>query len=540
MLTLIALIYIFALLGSFVWDDDTNILKNPLVRGDIETIDSSLPGLFEPYPVFFASLRLQWWLFGERPTGYLVVNILLHALNALLFWMLLRKLRLPAAFLSALFFAAHPVAVHAVAWISQHKTVLSTTLYLLCGLAFLRYQQKGGLVRHLGAIALFVSGLLTKPTLVMLPVILLLVDYATGQKSWKKSAGKLWPWFVVAVAAGLIRMYWLPPPELQDAASRVGEGWIRAAVAGCSLLISAFKMVFPLDLMMIYPRWDIATWTPLYLLPLLMLFISLGVLWRFRSRIPVLCWGVFFYVLAMLPVSGLFDNTYFAFAQFANHWMYPALLGLLPVLATSIAKISSSGMRTGWRFTRLVPALFVIALASLAAGEAYRFHDAQYYYERAVLENPDNVIAQQNLANILLEQGDGQGALKRYLEAARIHPDLWQAQVGAGKILAEQGKPGEAFERFRSAYEVFPESPEVNFHLGVLYGQAGMHEEAINHLGYSLQINPMDPVAWFNFGAAWLAIGEKDNARAAFEQSLVLDPAYKRPLDGLMMLDKHR
>lgn len=536
LLGLTMLIYAFAWPGTFVWDDDTNILENPWVRGDIAVMAASQLGFIEPYPVFYASLRAQWLFFGEHSQGYLVVNSILHALNALLLALLLRTHGKSIAFLSAALFLVHPAAVHSVAWISQHKTILSTTFYLLSIVLFARYGWAGGRLSYTGALVFFVVGLLTKPTLVFLPLFIL----AAAERS-KKTRVSVWlirllPWFIAALIAGLVRIYWQPPPALDDAVQRAGEGWVRWAVAGCSLWMSALKMALPAGLMMIYPRWDIASWTPWHLLPLVMALLVLFGAWRMRKKFLSLWLGILFFVLAMLPVSGLFDNTYFAFAQIANHWMYPGMLGLIPLFAMMIIKICAALNARGRRLAWLIPAGLVMIFTILAAREAYRFHDARHYYERAVREHPDNVIAQQNLANILLEQGDEEGALLRYREAVRIHPELWQAQIGAGKILAGQGKTQEAFDCFRAAYDVFSDSPEVNFHLGTLYGQAGMHEEAINHLGYSLQLNPADPVAWYNFGAAWQAAGETANARAAFEQSLALDPTYPQPARALRII----
>lgn len=536
--SLVALIYNFAWPGSFVWDDDTNLLENTLVRGDKEIANPLYPGFIEPYPVYFGSMRLQWKLFGERPSGYLVVNGLLHALNAFLLWVLIKRFGVSVALFSALLFAVHPFAVHSVAWISQHKTVLSTTFYLSSGLFFLRQYQAVGKLSGLGSLFFFILGLLTKPTLILLPVFLLAAEGISRAGNIRSCLIRVSPWFALALFAGLIRIYWLPPPELDETAKRVGEGWLRMAVAGCTLWFSAAKIVFPFDAMMIYPRWDIALWTPWHLLPLLMAIILLFAAWRMRMIFPA-CWlGLLFFALAMLPVSGLFDNTYFAFAQVANHWMYPGMLGLVPLMAAAIWRFGEWAGKIHFSLRLVIPSIIVLLFVVLAASEAYRFHDALYYYQRGVRENPGNLVARHNLANMLVERGGKDEALPHYLEASRIHPDFWQAHVGAGKIQAEQGKLKEAFDCFRSAYEVFPDNPEINFHIGVLYGQAGMKEEAVNHLGYSLQLNPDDPVAWYNFGVALNASGEKAKSFQAIEHALSLNPDYENARAALAEFHK--
>ena len=512
--------------GSFVWDDDVNIVQNEHLRtaDGWRRIWLSRESI-EYYPLYYSSLKLQRQIFGERPVGYLIINLLLHGASALLLRRILLRLSIPGADLAAVLFVLHPVGAHTVGWITQHKTVLSTFLYGWSVLAYLRGKR-------FSALGLFVAGLLTKPTMIFLPFFLFALDQVQAPGTVARSLVRLGPWFVIAAVLGCIRLYWEPPPELVATADRVGSGWLRAAVAGCSLWFSAWKILVPIDLMMIYPRWSIAGWTPWFLAPLFMAAGVLILLARYRAKAPGVFLGVWFFVLAMLPVSGIFDNTFFAFSHVANHWMYPALPGIIALVAFGLTRFPSRAIR------RWMVAVIVVGYAFLTAHESRRFHDPMTYYERGIRENPDNVIAHFNLANLLVERGRHGDALRHYQEANRIHPDFWASRLGAGKALMAQGDYKEAFDQIAVAFAVAPDHPEIRFHLGVLFGKAGRHEEAVTHLLASLELNPLDPAAWNNLGAAYYHLGDVEAAVRAVEQAVRLNPDYPAAHDNLERLRK--
>ena len=574
---LVTLAYLPAFPGSFLWDDDSALIENPHIHEpDGWSRIWFTREAIEYYPIYYTSLRMQWTLFGAHPSGYLAVNILLHFCNVLLFWVLLRRLGVRHAYGAACFFALHPAAVHAVAWINQHKTVLSTLFYLLSTLLILLHvgtrvsprsrvrenvaewnpdstdppSHDGGdgagesKAAHpalfiLGFIA-FLAGLLTKPTLVLLPLVLMAIARLLHGVSVRRLCVWFAPWLVVAGAIGMLRLVWQPPPPLLDLSpGRGGEGWLSWAVAGCSTWYSAWKIVVPVDLAMIYPRWPIETWTHWALIPLGMVCIVLALLWKCRKKFPRLWIGGLFYVLALAPISGLFDNTFFAFSHIANHWWYPAMLGLIPIAVVGLHLLLGQFPLQNKVLQRGVPRALVALLFILTARESYRFHDPYYFYERGTRENPDNVVAHHHLANLLAEQGEADAALKHYLEAIRIHPRFWQARVQAGKILSAQGRLKESFDQFWGAFDVHPHDPEINFHLGVLYGQADQPENAIVHLQRAISLYDSDPVAWNNLGTAYFRSGAMEQAVHAFQQALVLNPDYEAAARNLEHAREH-
>ena len=539
--------------GCFIWDDDSQLLENALIHDPdgLRRIWFSTEPL-EYYPLYYTSLRLQWHWFGPHPAGYLSVNLALHGLNAILLMFLLRRLRGPIPLLAAALFALHPVNVFSVAWINQHKTVLSTTFYLASLLCFARSARQSSADRAAelqptpfacssgapppedlpgqasGWLALafvfFVTGLLTKPTLILLPVFMALA----GSLIYRRRGWTLWaplaPFFALALAAGLLRVVWHPPP-LADALEppRI-DGWgAHLIVPGRAVWFYLTRLLWPRGLMIVYPKWALSSAAAISYLPSLLGLAALVVLWRTRNRWPAGFLGYSFFLLGLFPVLGFFDNQYFTFSYVANHWLYAPMMGMAALAAILIGSGHSS--RTAWA-RYFITLLLLLGLLLLARGEASRFRDPFDYYERGVAENPDNVVAHQNLANLYREAGHPDQALPHYLEAVRIHPTFWKARNDAAAMLIETGAFPEAMEQLQASLKIFPENPEAHFRLGTLLGQLGQNEAAIRHLQEAVGLNPADPVAFGNLGIAYFNVGRLDMAEACFREALQLKPDY--------------
>ena len=532
LLLAIAVAYQPAFPGCFIWDDDSQLLENALNHDPdgLRRIWFSTEPL-EYYPLYYTSLRVQWRWFGPHPAGYLSVNLALHGLNAILLMFLLRRRRGPIPLLAAALFALHPANVFSVAWINQHKTVLSTFFYLLSALGFdlvcYGAPQQNGVRRLAGysvALFFFIAGLLAKPALILLPIFF----FMAGRLIHQRPARSLWvplaPFFALALAAGLLRVVWHPPP-LADALEppRI-EGWgAHLIVPGRAVWFYLTRLLWPRGLMIVYPKWALSSAAAISYLPSLLVLVALVVLWRTRRRWPAGFLGGSFFLLGVFPVLGFFDNQYFTFSYVANHWLYAPMMGLAVPAAILIG--SGHSFRTVWaRYS--ITLLLLLGLLLLARGESSRFRDPVYYYERGVAENPDNVVAHQNLANLYREAGRPDQALPHYLEAVRIHPTFWKARNDAAAMLIETGAFPEAMEQLQASLKIFPENPEAHFRLGTLLGQLGQNEAAIRHLQEAVGLNPADPVAFGNLGIAYFKVGRLDMAEACFREALQLKPDY--------------
>ena len=322
--------------GGFVWDDLIFITKNPLVAdpaGLWKIWFEPSQNLEEHYwPMIYTTFWLEHKLWGFEPTGYHVVNVLLHLANTLILWHIVRRLAVPGAWLVAAVFAVHPLHVESVAWIIQHKDVLSGFFYLTAALAWMRFVEKRRPRWYAGALVLYGAGLLSKSIVVTLPAALLIWHW------WEKgrvTANDLWR---LAPMAGLGLAVTLG--DLAFSRGRV-EGYVgldyslveRVLIASRALWFYASKLLWPSELAVIYPLWDIRAGDLLawgYVIAAVALVV---VLWCFQQRLgrgPLA--GALFFAVTLSPVLGFVDYGYMLFAFVADRFQYLAGIGVMAVV----------------------------------------------------------------------------------------------------------------------------------------------------------------------------------------------------------------
>ena len=251
--------YLPALRGGFVFDDDTLITDNQLVKASDGlprfwlTTDAS-----EYYPLTWSLWWLEWRLWGNSPAGYHVVNVLLHAVNAVLVWIILQRLKIPAAWLAAAVFAIHPVNVATVAWISEQKNTLSMLFYALAILLYLRFDEAGRWRWYALSLGAFMLALLSKNAVVVLSVVLLgCVWWRHSRVRWKDIRDSV-PFFVLSLIFGIVNIWFEYDRVLQGSSGfKTGDFLSRLLAAGWVPWFYLYKAFLPFDLTLIYPKWDI-------------------------------------------------------------------------------------------------------------------------------------------------------------------------------------------------------------------------------------------------------------------------------------------
>ncbi len=228
--------------------------------------------------------------------GYHLANLLLHALAAWLVFLVLRKLNVPGALLAAALFAVHPVQVETVAWISEQKNTLSAVFYLGAMLVYLEFDKSRNTSQYVFAAVLFLAGLLTKTVIATLPAAMLVIFWwQRGRLEWRRDVLPLVPWFIVGAIAG-IWTAWVERKLIGAEGVEFGLSWIeRRQLAGRVVWFYIGKLLWPADLIFVYPRWQISAshwWPWLYLLAAIAVTICLWALCR-RScaagRLAVFC-----------------------------------------------------------------------------------------------------------------------------------------------------------------------------------------------------------------------------------------------------------
>jgi hypothetical protein len=334
-------VYAPSLSGGFLWDDDTLITHNPLITAPDGLIRIWFTSEAVDYwPVTNSSFWIEWRLWGMNPIGYHVTNLVLHVGNAILFWAILRHLRIPGALLAAAIFTVHPINIESVAWIAQRKNTLSQCFFLLSVLWFLK-DESGSAGRRRGWYALslagFVLAMLSKGSAASLPLVLLLIVWWTRNRITARDVLRAVPFFVVAAALTLVNLWFRTHGDAE--VFRQATLAERIAGAGAIVWFYVFKAVWPIHLAFVYPLWRIDSDDIRWWLPLAAALVLTALLLWYRGkpwgRAGLFAW--LYYGVALLPVLGFADTPFMRYSLVADHYQYTAILGLAALVAAGLS-----------------------------------------------------------------------------------------------------------------------------------------------------------------------------------------------------------
>ena len=523
--------------GGLLWDDDANI-ATPELR--------SLTGLtriwFQPratqqyYPLLYSSYWLQQRFWGDSPTGYHLANLLLHIGCVVLVLKILRLLRIPGAELATIIFALHPINVETVAWITERKNTLSGVFGLAATFSYLKFDEGRSRQSYALALGLFLLGLLSKTAIVTLPLVLLVIFWwKRDALSWRRDVVPLIPFFFLSAAAGLMTS-WVENGNIGYKAITLAFSPVdRCLIAGRAFWFQLGKLLWPSNLMFVYPRWEINVavgWQ--YLFPLAGLGL-LGILWSLRrwSRAPLA--GVLIYIFLLLPSLG-FLNIYFFFYSFvADHWQYLACLGIITPCASGIVLLA--GQSKSWQvwLEHGTTLLLAAVLFFLTWQQSQMYTNVETLYRTTIARNPACWMAYNNLGNILYEANRIPEAMDLFNQALQIKPDA--AHYSLGNALVLTGRTSEAIEQYMQALRINPDYAEVHNNLGNALVLTGRTSEAIDQYEQALRINPNYAEAHNNLGAVLGQIGRISEAIEQVKAALRIKPNFIRAQDTLIKLE---
>lgn len=538
------IVYLPALKAGLIWDDAGHITRADL-RGfaGLWRIWFEVGATQQYYPVTHSAFWLEHRLWGGHPAPYHFLNVLLHAAAACLFARLLRRLLsgendIPrpsahaaaasevrpavAAWSAALLFALHPVMVESVAWISEQKNTLSTVLYLAAAGAYLRFDRDRRPAHYALATGWFVLALLSKTVTATLPAaILVVVWWRRGRLHWRNDLQPLLPWFALAAGAGLLTA-WVEHTHIgaQGAAFDLSLSE-RLLLAGRATWFYLGKLLWPTELVFIYPRWQLDAAAPAQWLFPVAAAALLGGLFALRRRARGPLAAVLFFGGSLFPALGLFNVFPFVYSFVADHFQYLASLGFFAAIAVVATRLLDRPPRT---FGLTVAGVALALLALLSHRQARTYRDVFSLYETTLARNPTCWMAHNNLAIALAEENRVAEAVPHLEAALRLRPEYPEALNNLGDDLTRLGRPKEAIPHLEHALALQPDYPEALHNLGLAFLADGRPAEGIAALESALRVRPTYATACLNLGLALAAQGRSAESLAHFEQAVRLAP----------------
>ena len=510
--------------GFLNYDDDGYITGNPHVKAGLTwaTVKWSFTTFDQGnwHPLTWISHALDFELFGLHPGGHHYMNVLLHATNAVLLFLLLQSatgFRWRSLMVAALF-ALHPMNVESVAWASERKSVLSTTFFLLALYAYVWYARRPGLRRY-GTVAFFFAlALLSKPQVIALPFLLLLWDYwplgrigapvvpgptAQGENAPKLSSGWLvlekLPLLLLSAASAVVTMKAQKAGLAGQTFSRYSL-LLRLETAVVSYVRYLEKALWPSQLVALYPH-------PTKLYPawqagaaVVLLLLITAVVLRARDQ-RYLAVGWFWFLGSLVPMIGLVQV---GFQAMADRYAYIPFIGLF-LMITWLAADWAQARQVSARWLAVAAVCCLLALGTLTYRQVGYWHDSSSFWLRTLALTRDNYVAQNNLGEFLLNQGRTEEAAAHFRSALDIRPDGLTANLNLGAYEDRRGNLPAAIERYQM----------VARHAADL----GMRATAYSSLGF-----------------AYRGMGQATKAKQCFETALRLEPDWARAMTGLGLI----
>lgn len=528
------LVYQPAWRGGRLWDDDNHMTRSYLRSWQgLGMIWFEHRATLQYYPLVHTFFWIEYKLFGDATLGYHLVNIALHAANALMVVMLLRRLAIPGAWLAAAVFALHPLQVETVAWITELKNTLSTAFYLAAALAYLRFDRTRRPHSYAAALGLFLAALLTKTVTATLPGALLVVFWwRRGRLSWWRDVLPLVPWLVLGAALGMNTARW----EL-EVNKCVGPDfqftWIqRLLIASRAAWFYLGKLFWPANLTFIYPRWQIhngAAWHYLFLLAAAGLIVAAWAVRRL-ARAPLA--AVLFFGGTLVPVLGFFNLFTFIYSFVADHYQYLACLGIIALVSAGIVLLLGRARGRARVAGRAGCAALLALLAVLSWRQCRSYIDVETLWRATIQRNPDCWLAENNLGLLVLNRGETDAAIAHFQRALEIKPDCELAYNNLGLILARRGKLDEAIAHYRTALAINPDADMYN-NLGLALGLRGRLDEAIQQYRKAIEIRPFFVEARTRLGNVLDMQGKTADAVDQYRAALKIVPDYEPALSSL-------
>jgi tetratricopeptide (TPR) repeat protein len=497
------------------------------------------------HPVTWLSHMLDYEIFGLNPGAYHLVNLCFHIVNTLLILIVffrMTKALWPSAFIAAVF-ALHPLHVESVAWIAERKDVLSTFFWMLTMLAYVKYTEKTNALRYIITLLLFAMGLMAKPMLVSLPLVLLLLDYwpleriklnikaerentrnNNPQGTLKKESvlrmfiEKI-PFFILTVLSSIVtfiaqqRSGAVQPFDVIDIKSRTGNAII-------SFVGYISKMLWPSRLAVLYPHpGDSLSLIKVVFFAILLILCTIVVILLSRKH-KYFVTGWFWYIITLIPVIGLVQV---GIQSMADRYMYIPMTGLLIIIAWGV-----KGLTASWKHhKRILTASAVLILSAMFVKTSVQlqyWQNSFVLFEHALDVTSNNYIMHNNFGAFLDEQGQMEQAIEQFQKSLAIKPNSAETRNNLANVLRDTGKADEAINEYYKAIKLKPNFSDAHYNLAIALSSQNKVDEAINEYREAIRLSPDNVDAVSNLALELSQKGDYSQSVELYKKALEIEP----------------
>jgi protein O-mannosyl-transferase len=546
------------------FDDPVYITENSYVKSGLTlegvrwAFSSKYFGLWNP--LVWLSFMLDYQFHGLNPGSYHLTNIILHILSTLLlFWLFCRMTGAiwKSAFVAAVF-ALHPLHVESVAWIAERKDVLSAFFWMLTLCLYVYYTEKPLLKRYLLVLSSFVFALLSKPMVVTLPVIMILLDYWPLKRFESRTDNwLLWqlkeklPFFVLSALLIIITFY---TPDEQEINIKSFPPSARLANAPVAFVTYLGKTFWPHDLAVFYPfPSQIPIWQVMGNTFLIIVISAIVIV--LVKRLPYLFTGWLWFAITIAPVTGIKQIGDFAMTDRYHYlpsigiaimlaWgvpllfpgkktrkniLFPMAIALLSFLTFFTWKQCGYWKNSSILFSHALQATKNNYLAHNNLGLALfaegKTEEAVTHYNEVIRIRPSDVLPYHNKAIVYAKLGQYQLAIENYNDAIRIKPDNADSYNSRGTIYAKLSQYQPAIKDFTKAISLKPDFADAYYNRGTVYHNLGQQRSALDDFTRAINLKPDNISAYFNRGNIYINLGQYQLAIDDFNKAIILDHA---------------
>lgn len=524
-LLLVAILYLPFLQNAFVSDDIGGIVN-------VASRWTWLEAIHWPRMIHLG-VTIQYWtyhLFGLVPWPFRLTNILFHAGNVVLVWMLVKKISKPTvAFIASLLFAIHPLAIEAVTWISGGVYSQYTFFFLL---SFVLYVYSTSRISHLSSLITFLLSLLISEKAVPLVFLFILYEwmYGTIKKNWKR----LIPYFLISI--GFILFYvsrlGIRISGLEQANYQTISGFYNPLYQ-VSIAISSYieLFIYPMKLTLYHSLFRYTPWELVVRIVVTALYIVLAVYGMVKKK-PFgfwLSWVIVGLGITLLPIKIGWIV--------AERYAYLAMIGFSVVVGIMFDHLLSSK-----RWNVVVTCFVVVVVLALCARTIVRNNDwrtEDSLWVATAISSPTDPHSWNNMGDVYGRHGEYEKSIEAFTRATQINPNYADAYHNIGNTYVHMKKYQEAIPFFEKALSINPSLWESYQDLAFIAVANKEYDKAIGLFEKAVAINPQDAVLWTNIGVVYLEVGEQDKARYAMEQAIALDPSDQHARNLQKMLQSH-